>query len=107
MYVMIYIPISEEKAHIQSWYKTDTPPTSLKENQVVVNEQPPMSFFDGEMNNIAYYNPSANAFFFEKEEYVPTKEETIEQQIANMQQDITNTQIGLTEVYELLLGGTL
>lgn len=53
------------------------------------------------------YDIEAKEFVYTEHDIEPSQKETIEQQIANMQQDITNTQIGLTEVYELLLGGTL
>ena len=38
---------------------------------------------------------------------VPVSESEMAKDIKSLKEDITNTQIGLTEVYELLLGGTL
>lgn len=64
-----------------------------------------ISVFKGFITPEDYKNLTGNDYV--EPTNVPVSESEMAKDIKSLKEDITNTQIGLTEVYELLLGGTL
>lgn len=64
-----------------------------------------ISVFKGFITSEDYKNLTGDEYV--EPTNVPVSESEMAKDIKSLKEDITNTQIGLTEVYELLLGGTL